>query len=130
MRRASVTKPAIPARVPARFATHLRVHAERLVVIKEACGNAAVTIASGLAVVLFGAWLRGKDSWYPLLPVSVVSLALAFSLWRMHVIHVDRYGRFVENTIAFRDGERGKGEHGQRAHNDALQPAAEKAGGG
>ncbi|MBI5118763.1 hypothetical protein HZA56_20020 [Candidatus Poribacteria bacterium] len=82
---------------------HERLHAERLNVIKEACGNAAISIVCGVSITLFGVRVRGAFSWYPLVPVSAVSLGLAFALWRMHVSHVERYGEFVKGTIGFRE---------------------------
>ncbi|MGH9841861.1 MAG: hypothetical protein ACREEM_24155 [Blastocatellia bacterium] len=51
--------------------SHERVYAERLSVIKEACGNGAVSIALitvGLIISLFVSLIRGKGAWYPLLP--------------------------------------------------------------
>jgi hypothetical protein len=86
---------------------HERVHAERFNVIKEACGNGAVSIACGLAISLFGMWHRGK--WGDLRtfwPFAVLALILAFSLWRMHIIHIDRYGLFVGSTIGESDQEK------------------------
>lgn len=78
------------------------VHAERLNIIKEACGNAAVSIVCGLASALFAVFVRGTDSWYPLVPFVLLGFALALLLWRMHVIHVERYGTFVRNTLRYR----------------------------
>jgi uncharacterized membrane protein len=79
------------------------VHAERLNIIKEACGNASVAIVCGLVVVLFAVSVKGASSWYPLMPLAAISAALSFSLWRMHVIHVQRYGTFVRMTIKFHE---------------------------
>jgi hypothetical protein len=95
------------------------VHAERLVVIKEACGNAAVSIVAGLIVALFGVVVKGLGSWYPFVPFAVVGLGLALSLWRMHVIHVERYGDFVRKTISHH--EQGGPER------DSINPGTEQS---
>jgi hypothetical protein len=46
-------------------APHERIHAARLNVIKEVCGNAAVSLACGLVFAVGGAWLRGIAFLYP-----------------------------------------------------------------
>jgi hypothetical protein len=38
-------------------------------------------------------------------PFDIVGVILAVCFWRMHVIHVERYGDFVANTIAFKNDE-------------------------
>jgi len=87
---------------------HELIHAERLNIIKEACGNEAVSLMLGLVMVVLGRLIRGIEL-LPLLPLLIIGIVLAISLWRMHIIHVERYGRFVENTIGFRKkGKRGK----------------------
>ena len=73
---------------------HEKIHAERLNVIKEACGNAAISLLCAMAFLVVGMMQRGQP-----LDTAITVLALgaivAFCLWRMHVIHVERYGDFV-----------------------------------
>lgn len=78
------------------------IQAERLNVLKEACGNTAVAVAVVCVVSPVCYLWRGAFSWYPAAPLFLLGLCLAFCLWRMHVITVARYGQFVKNTIRFR----------------------------
>jgi hypothetical protein len=83
-----------------------KLHAERLNVIKEACGNASISLL--LTSLVFCAKLIKDGNMKSLIALLFVGfvLAIAFCLWRMHIIHVERYGEFVENTIQFRDHNR------------------------
>ena len=80
--------------------THEKIHAERLNVIKEACGNATVSMASAVAFAGVGVWLRSVAP-SSVLPFGVIGLLIAGLLWRMHIEHVERYGEFVVDTIEF-----------------------------
>ncbi len=79
--------------------TYERLHAERLNVIKEACGNAAISIIAGVAFVGFRLWWRGEFLSVPEMPLLALALVLAFCFWRMHIIHVERYGELILRTI-------------------------------
>ena len=85
---------------------HERVYAERLSVIKEACGNGAVSITLitiGLVFSLIERWMGGKEELYPLWLFTVLATVLAISLRQMHIKHVERYGHFVKKTKKFRE---------------------------
>jgi hypothetical protein len=77
---------------------HEKIHAERLNIIKEACGNAAVSIAASAAVLLFAATLRG-ESLQTYISFVVLASVLFVCFWRMHVVHVERYGAFVHGSV-------------------------------
>jgi hypothetical protein len=79
---------------------HEKVHAERLNVIKEACGNAAISLAFAAAFFAVGNRQR-HVALNEAAPLIVVCLILFLSLWRMHVRHVERYGDFLYNTTEF-----------------------------
>lgn len=93
------------------------VQAERLNVLKEACGNTAVA----LVVVTVLSWLRWLDRhvlhWTPTpwVLVTLMGLVAAFCLFRMHTVHVARYGAFLAKTIA------------PPAQNAELSPAPDNA---
>jgi hypothetical protein len=78
---------------------HEKMHAERVNVIREACGNAAVSVGIGVLIVGVGAFLRHEIGLSRLLPGVGVSLTVAFSLQRMHIEHLKRYGEFLRNTV-------------------------------
>ena len=78
-----------------------KLHAERLNVIREACGNAAISLLI-TALIFFGKLLKeGKLLHLPVLFLLTLIVIVAFCLWRMHVIHLKIYGEFIENTIQF-----------------------------
>jgi|GEM_PF-1530760 len=81
-----------------------KVHAERINVIREACGNTAISVALSCLLLLICLWSREMLSWFPSFLFFAVALGVAFSLWRMHVIHVDRYGELVKRTVDFIKG--------------------------
>jgi hypothetical protein len=81
---------------------HEKIHAERLIIIKEACGNACVSLIIAFVFAAVSFLPKGAAAWYPSLPIIVLSLVLALAFWRMHVIHVERYGKFVVNTNSHR----------------------------
>ena len=81
--------------------TEQKVHAERINVIREACGNTAVSVALSCLLLLVSLRIRGNLSSLFFL-FFTVAVVIAFSLWRMHVTHVDRYGEFVKRTVNFR----------------------------
>jgi hypothetical protein len=70
-------------------------------VIKEACGNATVSITSALVFACIGIWKRNIN-FASLSPFLIVGLILAGLLLRMHITHIERYGDFVFRTIRFR----------------------------
>ena len=76
-----------------------KIHAERLNIIKEACGNAAVSLIAGASVVSLSFWWHGNLLSFPEIPLLVLISILAFCFWRMHVIHVERYGELVCRTV-------------------------------
>jgi len=78
---------------------HEKVHAERLNVIKEACGNAAVSILCAVVFLAVGMSQRGQ-ALHSGVAVFALGFGVAVCLWRMHVIHIERYGEFVRNTNA------------------------------
>lgn len=80
---------------------HEKIHAERLNVIKEACGNATISIASALIFACIGIWKRNSD-FTNICPFLIVGLILSGLLLRMHITHIERYGEFVFRTIIFR----------------------------
>lgn len=79
-----------------------KMHAERINVIREACGNAVLSLALSCLLLLFCLWNRATLSWLPFSLLFTVGLVVAFSLWRMHIIHVDRYGELVKRTVNFK----------------------------
>ena len=95
------------------------IHAERLNIIKEACGNGAVSLGIATLVYPAGAWISNicipVKAYLPLFLIA----ASAVCLWRMHIEHVERFGDFVCNTNKHRkydvratDGEKQGGEGG------------------
>lgn len=78
-----------------------RVQAERLNVIKEACGNTAVAVALVCLISPICQLARGTLSLYPTVPLIVLGLGTSYCFWQMHLIHVKRYGEFLENTVDF-----------------------------
>ena len=80
-----------------------RLHAERLNVIREACGNAAMSLILAAVVLSFRIVHDSTTSRLSMLLLLCMLLLGALCFWRMHVIHVNRYGEFVENTITFRE---------------------------
>ncbi len=80
-----------------------RVQAERLNVIKEACGNTAVAIASVCLISPICQLARGALTLYPTAPLLVLGLGASYCFWQMHLIHVTRYGEFLKNTVDFRE---------------------------
>jgi hypothetical protein len=80
---------------------HEKIHAERLNVIKEACGNATISISSALFFACIGIWKRIID-FTTISPFLFVGLILSGLLLKMHVTHIERYGEFVFRTILFR----------------------------
>jgi hypothetical protein len=70
-------------------------------VIKEACGNAAVSIAASTAIIVLVALYRG-EAFKPPLTGSVLAPVLLVNSWCVHVIHLERYGAFVRESPAGR----------------------------
>jgi uncharacterized membrane protein YbhN (UPF0104 family) len=90
----------------AEFCTHAtpeqKMSAERINVIREACGNAAVSLFLSCLIFLLCHWQTEDLPLFPALLIVVITLGVSFSLWRMHVIHVDRYGEFIKRSVNFR----------------------------
>ncbi len=82
---------------------------ERFVVIKEMCGNAAVSLVLS-SVLLLCPWHSGRDANIP-----VAILIGGVSLGFMHRVHVKRNTWWLESVLEFR----GRVEHGQ-----AYQPSS------
>jgi hypothetical protein len=78
---------------------HQKIHAERLNVIKEACGNGAVALLGGSAIVAVAQSIRGVYKVVPMCILLTLAVFVGVALWRMHVIHVERYGDLVESTL-------------------------------
>jgi hypothetical protein len=79
---------------------------ERIVVIKEACGNGCISLGISFILVLFFESVVGHiteqilcDSWYIWFPIVVVTLFLIFFLGRMHRIHVQRQYDYMKQVI-------------------------------
>jgi hypothetical protein len=69
---------------------------ERLVVIKEACGNAGIALVLSMLLILFRLW-RGQALGRALL--AVLALVAAAALLRMHRLHVARQQLWVEAVV-------------------------------
>jgi hypothetical protein len=78
---------------------HEKIHAERLNVIKEACGNGAVALLVGTFMVTVGHIVRGAYEVIPMCMLLTMAVLAGLALWRMHIIHVERYGTFVGNVL-------------------------------
>ena len=76
-----------------------RVQAERLNIIKEACGNTCISVSFS-TLLIFGS-LYSKNGGLSNLYWVIAGVLMVFStsLWRMHVIHVERYGELAINTV-------------------------------
>jgi hypothetical protein len=85
------------------------LHAERLLVIKEACGNGGIAI---LFVTILAFSLRAirclqsgtcgvgwQTNWYPDVPVLVLALIAGVSLICMHREHVERHKDLIEAAL-------------------------------
>lgn len=81
-------------------APHERTHSERLNIIKEACGNGAVSVLCAMASVAAGVGMR-NESFAAHGPIFVLGSAVFLLLWRMHLEHLRRYGDFVQGTVDF-----------------------------
>lgn len=78
---------------------HEKIHAERLNVIKEACGNGAVALLVGSLMITVGHCVRGAYQVIPMCMLLTMAVLAGLALWRMHIIHVERYGAFVGNVL-------------------------------
>lgn len=85
------------------------LHAERLLVIKEACGNGGIAI---LFVTILAwslrtirclqsgtCWVGWKTDWYPDVPVFVLALIAGVSLICMHRKQVERHKDLIEAAL-------------------------------
>jgi hypothetical protein len=90
---------------------------ERLIVIKEACGNMYIALSTALLLFLFDGMLdvwRCKCQLWPWLwnesrriaPVLVLTLAAVYYLRHMHFIHVHRQYAYMLQSLAHRRGAR------------------------
>ena len=108
---------------------HEKIHAERLNVIKEACGNGAVAFLVGSVMVPVGHCIRGVYQVTPTcMPLTLTVLA-GLALWRMHVIHVERYGTFVGNVLILAgvSNRRGNGGGDNTDAGQRAKPASQAA---
>ena len=84
-----------------------RMHAERLLVIKEACGNGGMALLLGVLVNLIVTGTRCTFSStpcadgfaFPWLPVAVLSVVSGVLLARWHREHVERHRDFIERFL-------------------------------
>jgi len=92
-----------------------QMHAERLLVIKEACGNGylALILAVVLTILLWplrvvatGAPLLAtfRASWWPFVPLSILYLAAASFLRFMHLRHGKHHLKYMDVVIASAQG--------------------------
>jgi len=87
---------------------------ERLVVIKEACGNGYVAIAISLLLVVVDA-IHGDSILSPVAPASsnlwvvvpllIVAVAVVYYLRQMHFIHVQRQYDYMVQTLNFHESK-------------------------
>ncbi len=87
-----------------------QMQAERLLVIKEACGNGslALLLSALLTIVLwplrvlaYKASLAGmlRMVWWPFVPLLILYLVAACSLRYMHLLHRDHFRTYMEAVI-------------------------------
>ena len=75
-----------------------QLHAERLKVIKKACGNAAISLITGSIFVGLSLWWHGALLSIPETPLLVLVLVLSFLL--LAYARDERYGELVHRTVA------------------------------
>jgi hypothetical protein len=92
-------------------ATHSQqMHAERLLVIKEACGNGSIALllAAILTIVLwpFRLWATASPLWattlanlWPFVPLATLYVVAALALKYMHHCHVKHHLSYMEAVI-------------------------------
>jgi hypothetical protein len=86
-----------------------QMHAERLLVIKEACGNGYLALSLSvlltillwpLRVVATGASLTLRSSWWPFVPLSILYIVAALSLRFMNRSHAKHHLKYMNVVIA------------------------------
>jgi hypothetical protein len=93
---------------------------ERFVVIKEACGNLAVSLSASIMILIVGGLARASTaalSNISLTPAGaikvvacVVGLLTAWFLWRMHITHVERQTKWVNTVVNARSESHSRGD--------------------
>jgi hypothetical protein len=81
---------------------HQKIHAERLNVIKEACGNGSVAFIGGSVIIAVAQSIRGVYKVVPMCILLTLAVFVGVALWRMHITHVERYGDLVANTLGLK----------------------------
>ena len=81
-----------------------RIHAERLVIIKEACGNGSVSMAlSGLMFIIDQLLLYKNNPDSVMIfndfVLIIVIFFFSFCLWQAHIRHVRYYSTFISNSL-------------------------------